>query len=157
LAVLNYDQATGIFTWKVRRGRGGAGRQAGTLSDKGYRFVPVGSQRYKAHRLAWLIVHGEWPADTINHLNGQKDDNRIANLEAVSLSENTRHAHRTGLTSNAGEGNGRAKLTAENVSEILASPCSATVLAARYGVTNDTITNIRAGKSWRCVPRVTEA
>jgi hypothetical protein len=153
LAWYDYSADTGLFTWKIRRGKGGKGKKAGALTQAGYRLIRVGSGRYKAHRLAWLVVYGAWPEDTINHKNGIKDDNRIDNLEVVSRSENTKHAHRTGLTRNAGEGNGRAKLTVEDVTTILSSSSSAPLLADRYGVTSLTIDNIRAGRSWACVPR----
>lgn len=50
-----------------------------------------------AHRLAWLYVHGEWPSKHLDHLNGNRTDNRIENLRQVSVAENaenTRRPHR---------------------------------------------------------------
>ena len=44
--------------------------------------------KYYAHRLAWLYVHGEFPEDHTDHINGVKDDNRIVNLRAVTEVEN---------------------------------------------------------------------
>ncbi len=40
------------------------------------------------HRAAWLYVYGSWPAGVIDHINGVKHDNRIANLRDVTRSEN---------------------------------------------------------------------
>ncbi len=52
-----------------------------------------------AHRVIWESVHGPL-ADhlTINHINGNKQDNRLVNIEAVTLAENVRHAFATGLS-----------------------------------------------------------
>jgi hypothetical protein len=95
--LLDYDRATGVFTWKVSRGLASAGRLAGWVNECGYRVIFINSKGYKAHRLAWLFVHGAWPVYTINHINGMKDDNRICNLEDIPLGENTKHAFRVGL------------------------------------------------------------
>lgn len=62
-----------------------------------------------AHRLIWERVNGPIPEGMqINHINGIKHDNRIANLELVTPSENLRHAYALGLTSAKGDKNGRA-------------------------------------------------
>ncbi|MEP7114433.1 MAG: HNH endonuclease [Ilumatobacteraceae bacterium] len=77
------------------------GRRGGTVGarhDRGY--IVVGSQNRTmfAHRLIWEAVNGPIPDEMqINHLNGVKTDNRIANLELVSCGDNHRHAFRTGL------------------------------------------------------------
>lgn len=62
-----------------------------------------------AHRMIWESVHGPIPEGLqINHINGVKADNRIANLELVTPSENAKHAYRLGLSRADGEYNGRA-------------------------------------------------
>ncbi len=43
---------------------------------------------YKAHRLAWFYVHGVWPKEQIDHINGDKADNCIANLRLADFSKN---------------------------------------------------------------------
>lgn len=94
-AELTYDPETGHFTracW--RQGRGG---HAGTINNLGYRLIRVGGWRYRAHRLAWLYVHGAWPAGQIDHINGIRDDNRIANLRDVPdiiNQQNRRNPHK---------------------------------------------------------------
>jgi hypothetical protein len=46
-------------------------------------------QRYRAHRLAWLICYGHWPDGPLDHANGVPADNRIANLRFASPSQNS--------------------------------------------------------------------
>lgn len=87
-ALLNYDPETGVFTRKVHTGsRWRAGQKAGTFDAKGYVILNVGGMRVKAHRLAWFIVHGDVPK-LIDHINGDKADNRIVNLRSVSKKAN---------------------------------------------------------------------
>ena len=87
--LLHYDPKTGEFTWRVSRGGGvKAGDIAGTINKtKGYRNIWIGGN-YKAHRLAWLYVHGTWPEDQIDHINHVKTDNRIANLRPATNGQN---------------------------------------------------------------------
>jgi hypothetical protein len=86
--LLHYDPETGVFTWKVANGtRAKVGAIAGSLS-KGYILVRVDALNRRAHRLAWFYVNGEWPTDEIDHINGDKSDNRICNLRCVSRSVN---------------------------------------------------------------------
>lgn len=95
---LAYDPETGGFTWRqpvlLRTGgvRVPAGSRAGTYEKKGYRSIQfwIDGRRVaiKEHRLAWLYVHGEWPVDQLDHINGDRADNRIANLRPATNSQN---------------------------------------------------------------------
>jgi len=91
--LLDYNPATGIFTRKVRTAkRVHVGDVAGTINSLGYRRIQLYGKLYKAHRLAWLFMTGEFPANDIDHINHVKDDNRFANLRVVTHSENLRNA-----------------------------------------------------------------
>lgn len=110
--LLNYEPETGVFTWKERpvsdfvSGVHGpaqeckrwnsryAGIEAGRYDAKGYRVISIGHKPFLAHRLAWLIVSGEWPAEHIDHRNGDPADNRITNLRECSHAENHQNRRR---------------------------------------------------------------
>lgn len=85
---LSYKPETGEFHWKISRPGLYAGDLAGGISPQGYIRICVNQKSYKAHRLAWLFVHGEWPEFDVDHINQVKRDNRIANLRPATRSEN---------------------------------------------------------------------
>lgn len=87
--LLSYDASTGIFTRRISQtNRVKVGDIAGSPNQKGYINIMVDGRLYPAHRLAWLYVHGEWPRAQIDHINGTKTDNRIANLREATNSQN---------------------------------------------------------------------
>jgi len=94
--LLAYDPSTGVFTWRhSRRGQSPAGRVAGgAWGSGGYIGICVDGNRCLAHRLAWFYVHGEWPKHQIDHINGARSDNRIANLRDVPATTNQQNRHR---------------------------------------------------------------
>lgn len=88
-AVLSYDPATGVFARLVdANNRCKAGSKVGTPGTNGYVLISVDSKRYKAHRLAWLYMTGEWPAQLIDHANGTTSDNSWVNLREATRSQN---------------------------------------------------------------------
>ena len=91
--LLHYNPDTGIFTWTSKPSITSPisiGSEAGTNTN-GYVCIYVIGRIYKAHRLAWLYIHGEWPEDQIDHINRVKDDNRLINLREAGCIENSRN------------------------------------------------------------------
>lgn len=88
-SLLGYEPLTGKFTWlKTTNRRVRAGDEAGCIDQDGYRVIGVDGRQYAAHRLAWLYVHGTWPKDQTDHIDGDKLNNAIANLREATHSEN---------------------------------------------------------------------
>ncbi len=90
LELLHYDPNSGLFTWiKKTSNRIKVGDIAGSINDKGYIDIRLNNHLFRAHRIAWLYMHGVWPANVIDHINHIKTDNRICNLRDVSMTVNS--------------------------------------------------------------------
>ena len=90
-----YNPTTGCLTWRVRVGpRGQAGSEIGTITAEGYRRVKINGQLYMTHRLAWFLNHGVWPTHEIDHIDGDRLNNRIDNLRDVPKALNQRNARK---------------------------------------------------------------
>ena len=85
---LNYDPITGNLTWIVSRGTIRKGSIAGSKRDDGYLRVCLFKRNYFAHRVAWGLHYGEWPQNVIDHIDGDRENNKIYNLRDVTVSEN---------------------------------------------------------------------
>lgn len=103
--LLGYDPKTGALTWKRRNrkwfgddrafktwNKRFAGKPAFTSNDgSGYRVGAIFGQKLYAHRVAWVCEHGDWPNEQIDHINGDRGDNRMVNLREATHQENARN------------------------------------------------------------------
>lgn len=94
MAAVDYDPATGAFTWKRRVDKAAnwntrwAGRAAGGYDKDGYHIIVVNGFSYKAHRLAVLFMAGEWPEADVDHRDLNPSNNKWANLRLASRTDN---------------------------------------------------------------------
>lgn len=93
--ILHYDPSTGAFTHMEAKQRVIVGSVAGSDATNGYRKHKSEGVTYRGHRLAWLYVHGAWPNGQIDHINGDRSDNRIANLRDVSVKTNRQNMRKS--------------------------------------------------------------
>ena len=76
--------------WNIRY----AGKQAG-WNNRGYISIRLFKKGYLAHRLAWAMHYGVWPTQMIDHISGDRADNRIVNLRQITQSENNRNRRKS--------------------------------------------------------------
>lgn len=95
-SLLSYDAYTGVITRKVRTSsRTHVGQVAGRVFTKkngnAYRIICVASKEYYAHRLAFVLMTGQWPVGEVDHINGNGVDNRWCNLRDVPHAANMKN------------------------------------------------------------------
>jgi hypothetical protein len=102
--VLEYDSARGVLVWRQRDEKHFDSRRAcnvwnarfaGTVAGRpkptGYAEVSIFDRKHSAHRVIYAMVHGRWPLGEIDHINGNRADNRIENLRDVSRKDNAKN------------------------------------------------------------------
>lgn len=98
--LFRYDPNTGNIYWNAitrtksgrKNGRVVPGAVAGSINTNGYIKIVFSGRSYYAHRLAWFLHTGKWPAAQIDHINRIKTDNRIENLREATPGQNSRNA-----------------------------------------------------------------
>lgn len=95
---LSYNSETGVFYRCVAH----KDKKVGSVNGGGYVLIRVMGKLYSAHRLAWMYIHGEFPSGQIDHIDGDKTNNRISNLRDFTATENainstTNNNHSTGV------------------------------------------------------------
>lgn len=92
---LYYDKNTGIFTYlKKVSNNTNIGDIAGSIHKTGYNVIIIAGRSYKSHRLAFLWMNGSFPKKDIDHINGNKLDNRWENIREATKSENNKNSPR---------------------------------------------------------------
>ncbi len=98
--VVDYCATTGRMTLKKRRFTRDKkmGFKLGSMEKSGYTRINIDGERFMSHRLAWFIYYGKIPSKHLDHINGNRSDNRIVNLREVSVRMNgqNRPEHRAG-------------------------------------------------------------
>ena len=83
-----YDPTTGALTARLSTGGRSVGSDRGCRQENGYTLVRFQDELWTAHNIAWAIFFGEYPHCDIDHINGDKSDNRICNLRIATRSHN---------------------------------------------------------------------
>ena len=99
ITILTYNKDTGNFKWvKQRYYRPNQRETAGYLDKDGYNIIKIDGRKYQAHRLAWLYTYKQWPEKFLDHIDGNRANNKIENLRQATIRKNgqNRVEHRKG-------------------------------------------------------------
>lgn len=86
---LHYNPLSGVFTWLVSAKKVKYGDAAGTLDKDGYTVIRIAGRGYKAHRLAFLYMTGDFPVNTVDHKDKRPSNNAWENLRNATHSQNS--------------------------------------------------------------------
>jgi hypothetical protein len=86
IELLEYNEETGKFSRRSHK-------PCGSINTHGYVVIYIKGKQQYGHRLAWLYMHGQWPTDEVDHINGNRSDNRIINLRVVGKTINLQNIH----------------------------------------------------------------
>ena len=86
----DFDPGTGVFSRRISTTRAKAG-SFGSVNDQGYVVLFLNGCSVRGHRTAWFYFYGEWPKSNLDHINGNRSDNRICNLREASHQQNMKN------------------------------------------------------------------
>lgn len=137
--VFTYNPMTGLFVRNAPTRGCNSKTPVGSANQHGYIRITVDGRRYMAHRLAWLYMTGEWPSESVDHIDGNPANNAWVNLRDVSASVNmqnqrrARRDNRTGLLGVVVNGSGfQARIKVAGKIEILGQFQSKEVAHSAY-------------------------
>jgi hypothetical protein len=88
-SIFEYDPMSGTLRWKEGRSNMVKGSIAGCTHGSGYKVVTIKSKMHKVHRVIWIMLFGQIPDKFfLDHINGNKADNRLENLRLATNSQN---------------------------------------------------------------------
>lgn len=90
--LIGYDPISGTFFRKKTLSPNTRDGDPTFIDKQGYAWIYVGGSKHKAHHLAWLLTYGVWPQMDIDHINGERSDNRISNLRLATNQQNCANA-----------------------------------------------------------------
>jgi hypothetical protein len=94
-AVVAYDHSTGQVVWIARSGKKSRiGQPVGSAHSQGYREASILGHRLFVHRVVWALMTGAWPVGLIDHINGDRADNRWSNLRLATPQMNSANMRR---------------------------------------------------------------
>lgn len=90
-ALFKYDAEQGLIFWKVDKGRAKKDNEAGTTRKNNYKDIKFNGKRTSYARVCWCLYHGNIPQHTIDHIDGNPQNNRISNLRDVTHADNMKN------------------------------------------------------------------
>ena len=101
--ILDYNPDTGEFYWKIKSNkRAPIGAKAGGITNGGYGYISYLNKRYSMSHLAWIHFYGKPPLMYLDHINGNRFDNRISNLREATPAENMQNIRKAPKNSSHG-------------------------------------------------------
>ena len=91
--LFDYDPPSGLLRRRRHANRNSSylplGEAVGHMENSGYLRISIDGRRYLIHKIVWLHFYGEWPKNHIDHVDGNRSNNRIANLRLATPSQNS--------------------------------------------------------------------